>query len=467
MQANGWNPYHIHTPISDPGMFFGPSSVLRQTFSDLANQQSISLVGLRHSGKTSLLHWMRQPILQTRFGFDLNRHLFVYLDIRKWLRKSCDHFFEIVSEEIIAASRGHLALASTSKPGEDRFSMVLEQVKGGGFHTVLQLDAFDDITRNETFDPLFFMFLRAMASAGLVSYVTASIAPLNQIAHPAIQSSPFFNIFVPCFMEPLTPQEARDLVVIPSLQANCSLEAEVGWILRYAGYHPFFIQSVCYYCLKEKFQQSGGKVNSEKVLNLAYRDLSPHFEYLWEKLDTDQKEALKEEAQHKEAAERQMPELSESSLFRKFVRDTCGLVFFHMTGSEIEEELREALKHLDSSASLANSKLRYLKQIIARCEQQHASSAFEKGRVIREILKEALEQLRGHTPRTDTDPEWLLYNVLYYTYFKKTNGFTQELIANHLGVSLRQYHRKKDEAIEALCNYLLEIEASYKGEDEE
>lgn len=467
MQANGWNPYHVHTPISDPDMFFGPSSVLRQTFSDLANQQNVSLVGLRHSGKTSLLHWMRHPMLQTRFDFDLSHHLFVYLDIRKWLRKSCNDFFEIVSEEIIAASQEHLALAPTSKTGEDCFSFVLEQVKGGGFHTVLQLDAFDDIVLNKAFDPEFFMFLRAMASAGLVSYVTASIAPLSQIAHPAIQSSPFFNIFVPCFMEPLTPQEARDLVVIPSLQANCSLEAEAGWILRYAGYHPFFIQSVCYYCLKEKFQQRGGKVNSDKVFNLAYRDLSPHFEYLWEKLDATQKEAMKEEAQHNDGSERQIPELSESSLFRKFVRDTCGLVFFHMTGAEIEEELREALKHLDSSASLANSKLRYLKQVIARCEQQHASSAFEKGRIIREILKEASEQLCGQPSRTDTDPEWLLYNILHYTYFKKTNGFTQEHIANHLGVSLRQYHRKKDEAIAELCNYLLEIETTCKGEDEE
>jgi len=467
MQTNGWNPYSDQMPMSDPRMFFGPSSVVRRMLSDLANQQSISLVGPRHSGKTSLLHWMSQPLIQARFGYDLSRHLFVYLDVRASLHKSCSDFFETVSEKIITASRGHLALAPLLQTGEDRFSSVLEQVKGGGFHTVLQLDPFDNITRNEAFDPEFFMFLRALASAKLVSYVTASIAPLDQIAHTAIQGSPFFNIFGRCHMEPLTPQEARDLVVIPAFRVNCSLEEEAEWILRYAGYHPFFIQRVCYYCLEEKFQHSDTRVNPNKVANLAHRDLFAHFEYLWEELNPAQKELLKEEAQHKEIAERQIPELSGSSLFRKFVRDTCGLVFFRMTEQQIEEELLEALKHLDSLPFLAKSKLRYLKQVVARCEQQNAASTLEKGRVIREILKEALEQLRGHTPRTDTDPEWLLYNVLRYTYFKRTNGFTQELIANHLGMSLRQYHRKKDEAISALCNRLLEIEATYKGENEE
>jgi len=435
--------------------------------SDLANYQSISLVGLRHSGKTSILRWMSQPTIQARFDYDLNHHLFVYLDVRKWLRKSCHDFFEIISEEISAASRGHLALAPSSKTGEDRFSLILEQVKGGGFHTVLQLDAFDDITRNKAFDPEFFMLLRALASAGLVSYVTASIAPLDQIAHAAIQGSPFFNIFGVCQVKPLTTDEARNLVMIPGLLARWSLEEEADWILRYAGYHPFFIQRVCYYCLEEKFQHSDAKVNPNKVANLAYRDLLPHFEYLWEELNAEEKELLQEEAQRKDGARRQIPELSESSLFRQFVRHTCGLSFFRMTEQRIEEELREALKHLDSLTFLANSKLKHLKQVAARIEQQHASSTLEKGRVIREILKEALEQLRGHTSRTDTDPEWLLYNVLLYTYFKKTNGFTQNFIADHLGVSLRQYHRKKDEAIAALCNRLLEIEATYKGEDEE
>ncbi len=257
-------------------------------------------------------------------------------------------------------------------------------------------------------------------------------------------------------MKPLAPQEARDLVMIPSRLAGCLFtEEECDWILKCAGRHPFFIQRLCYYLFEEKSQGKG--VSRKRVANQAYHDLLPHFTYMWEDLSEAEKEAQKEEAQHSSSLERVMPELSESAFYRKFVRETCDLQFFHMSKKEIEEELREVLKHLDSPVFLAKSKLRYLKQVAARIEQQNASSTLEKGRVIREILKEVLEQLGGHTPRTDTDPEWLLYNVLRYTYFKKTNGFTQELIANDLGMSLRQYHRKKDEAISAICNRLLEM----------
>jgi len=466
MQTNGWNPYHAQTPISDPRMFFGSLSVLFSIYSAVANRQNVSLVGLRHSGKTTLLLCLNDATIQERFGFDFSHHLLVYLDIRNCLRRTSDGFFDFLCEEMLAASQGRINILPSPKTGEDRFIEILRQVKNQGCHPVLLLDVFDDITRSKAFDPEFFMFLRAQASAGRVSYVTASIAPLTQIAHAAIQGSPFFNIFGLCRMKPLAPQEARDLVMIPSHRAGCPFtEDECEWILKQAGRHPFFIHRLCYYLFGEKSQ--GKEVNRKRVANQTYHDLLPHFTYMWRDLGEAEKEAQKEESQHSSSLERAMPELSESAFFRKFVRETCNLQFFHMSKAEIEEELKEALKHLDSLAFLANSKLKYLKQVAARIEQQNASSTLEKGRVIREILKEALEQLGGHTPRTDTDPEWLLYNVLRYTYFKKTNGFTQELIANDLGMSLRQYHRKKDEAISAICNRLLEVEAAYKGENEE
>ena len=466
MQAKLRNPYLALNPINEPEMFFGPFFVLRSLYSAVASKQNVSLIGSRHSGKTTLLLCMLLPALQEQFGYDFSHHLFVYLDVRNCLRKTCDGFFDFLCEEIIAACQGRLAISLSSKTGEDRFIDLLRQVQKQGFHTVLLLDAFDKITNSKAFDPEFFMFLRAQATAGLVSYVTATIKPLAEISHPAVQGSPFFNIFGVCRVKPLSPDEAQNLIMIPSRRAGCPFtEEECEWILKCAGRHPFFIQRLCYYLFEEKSQDKA--VNRKRVANQAYRDLLPHFQYLWDNLSEKEQDDLKEEAQHTRSLERVIPVLSESAFFRKFVRETCNLQFFHMNEAEIEEELKEALKHLDSPAFLAESKLRYLKSVAARIEQQGITSAFEKGRVIREILVGGLEQLQGEGTRSDSSLSWIVYNILSYTYFNKKNTLTQAGIAVRLSISLRQYHREKDEAIQALCNRLLEMESAYKENHEE
>lgn len=162
-----------------------------------------------------------------------------------------------------------------------------------------------------------------------------------------------------------------------------------------------------------------------------------------------------------------MPLLSESSFFRSFVRERYGLDFFRQTPEQIEDELTETLKHLDSLNLLAKSKLRYLKCVARRIEQQGITSPYEIGRVIRQVLTEALEQLKGEGERSDTNHSWMVYNILSYTYFNKRNSLNQQGIAQRLAMSLRQYHREKDEAIHALCNQLLEIEAACRSEDDD
>src|SRR5581483_11467806 len=90
-----------------------------------------------------------------------------------------------------------------------------------------------------------------------------------------------------------------------------------------------------------------------------------HFTYLWRELNEKQQELLRNEAQHKDITERNLPEVSESSLFRKFVRETCHLSFIHLNEKEVLDALREALKHLDKPGILGTSKLRHLKLVQA------------------------------------------------------------------------------------------------------
>jgi hypothetical protein len=467
MKAMFRNPFQALNPISEPDMFFGPFAVLNRLLSAAASKQNVSLLGSRHSGKTTLLRCMMLSTLQNQFGFDFNHHIFIYFDVRNCLRRTCDGFLEFLCEEIITACRERVDISPSSKTGEDRFMNLLRQLKAQHFYPVLLLDAFDTITSSKAFDPQFFMFLRAQATAGLVSYVTASIKPLTEISHPAVQGSPFFNIFAVFRAMPLALDEARNLIMIPSLRAGCPFtDKERERIVSLTGGHPFFIQRACYLLFEQRCaRQDDGNDHDSDLDNLEaalYEDLSSHFEYLWNDLNA----AQKKEARRKDTSvwEKNFPELAASPLFRRYALAPRKLP----ASGELVENLKEALKHLDSPALLARSRFRQLKIVSARFEQTGATSAFEEGKAVREVFYEALEMLKGEGTRTDTDPAWLAYNILSYTYFHKRSYLTQQAIATkYLAISLRQYHREKDEAIIALCDCLLEMEIAFKEKQEE
>ncbi len=102
------NPYYNTSALRNASMLFGRTYLLRRIYSALANQQSVSLVGLRHMGKSSLLHCLRQPELQQQFEYDFSQHIFVLIDLREYRHKKSEDFFDAVSRQIILQSRGRL-----------------------------------------------------------------------------------------------------------------------------------------------------------------------------------------------------------------------------------------------------------------------------------------------------------------------------------------------------------------------
>jgi hypothetical protein len=318
------------------------------------------------------------------------------------------------------------------------------------------MDAFDNITRNKKFDPEFFSFLRACATAGKVSYVTASRAPLYEVCHNAIKESPFFNIFSTRYLGPLTQDEARNLILVPSREAGYPfIEAEAEWVLTLAGKHPFFVQRVCYMLFEEKSLQNDDEIDLDSVRVQAYNELRPHFEGMWERLDEKRQLQLKDEVRGIVGLHVEMPELSESALFCQFVREKCNIQLFEMT----TEELEQVLDKIEDARFLGDSDLRHLKVVAQRIPKDVSLSAIERGRMIREVLGLAHEHLRGNGVRTDSALEWKLYNILYYRYFKR--HLKNEVISVKLEfTSIRQYYRERSKAIEALLNALLEMEAS-------
>lgn len=453
------NPYFNLTAIRNKDMFFGRGNLLRRFYAAIVNHQSVSLVGSRHIGKSSFLSHACLPEIQARFPeLNLCRHIFVYLDLGEFLRMTREDFFHTVSSAIITRSqtlsnlRIHLRLEEEGK-AENEFSLLLQHIRDQDYFPVLLLDGFDNITSNEQFDLKFFRFLRAQATMDRVSYVTATLAPLAKIAHKGIVDSPFFNIFYNYPLGLLTLEESRALIEVPLKNAGLSCsEEDIAWVLRLAGGHPFFIQRVCYHLYEEKASKNSNHIDLNHIEMLVYEDLLPHFQNTWERLSEEHLAILQNEARQKEKNNRALPELSESALFRLFVCNTCQVEVFEMT----PEELEKALEKIDDAAALGETNLQLMNLVSQRLKKETPPSITEKGMVIRDILNQALERLRGSQIKSDNDRTWQDYNILHYRYFKY--HMKNEHIAARLSISVRQYFRYRAKAIEALLNALLEME---------
>lgn len=448
------NPYYNTSALRNAKMLFGRILLLRRIYSALANQQSISLVGLRHMGKSSLLHCLRQLELLQQFEYDFSRYIFVLIDLREYRHKNSEDFFAAISRQIILQSRGRLEKLSLDHGSEHIFSFLLDQISEQNFHTVLLMDAFDNVTRNSNFDLSFFSYLRSQATLGKVSYVTATIAPLNKVCHSSIEESPFFNIFGKYTLSPLASDDAYALATQPAMQAGLSFtEQEVACVLEIAGHHPFFIQRVCYILFEEKYRLNGAQVDRNRLIALAYAELEPYFESIWERLELEKQEILKNQVLFQNGSSAEIPEFSESSLFRRFVSEKFALQRYTPTF----EVLEEALEKLQDPSALGETKLQDLRTVSLRARRAALTSA-EKGIAIREVLTEAFEHLRGTGYRNDTEPAWQAYNILHYRFFKY--HLKNDLVVARLGfTSNRQYFRARKKAIEALLTILLEMEA--------
>jgi len=447
-------------PIREAAKFFGREYLLLRFYSAIANRQSISLIGSRHSGKSSLLICACLAEIQERFEVDLSRHIFMLLDLRGYLHKTSNDFFHIVSEEIMRQGRKQAGLSlSLEGQGEDAFSKILEKVNEQEHFPVLLLDAFDNITLNPRFGPEFLAFLRSHATMKMVSYVTATLLPLNEVSHQEVIGSPFFNIFHSIKVGALTREEARELVSIPAVYARMPFtEEEIAWTLKMAGRHPFFIQRTCSILFEEKLLAPQGSVDLQRIRKMAYRDLKPHFVDSWEHLSEPERLSLQDVARQPQSHHEEVSELSSSLFFRQFVRNTCNLNIFHLTA----EELESALDMLYDLNKLGNTNLRHMKAVSWRLSESDvaSSSLVERGLAIRQVLNEAHEHLQGSEMRKDSAPEWRMYNILDYRFFHK-HRLTNEQVAARLEItSIRKYYRERSKAIEALLDVLFEMEKS-------
>lgn len=216
--ASGDNPY---TPWqAPPRHFFGRGDVLRSLQMALEQGRSVSLVGDRRIGKSSLLH-----VWQER-ARGLGR-VVVMLDGQKMAIASCAGLVTAITGLPVEAGDDAEMAANALDNWLNNFPLL---------PPLVLLDEAEAVLLR--LPHRFFERLRGLIAARKVCLVLVSALPVEQVYEDAGHTSPFLNLLEVCRVGLLEADAARQIVALGDGVFDEALQQQM---VRWAGRHPYFL----------------------------------------------------------------------------------------------------------------------------------------------------------------------------------------------------------------------------------
>lgn len=308
------NPYFHRGPIRKPEHFFGRTQEVTNTLSLLRNNQSVSIVGPRRIGKTSLLLHLSHPEVMAQHSLSPTEHLFIFIDCEGLSHLDQAGFYRVILEETEdqLLDRGlAVEIEIPETPTYRQFERALRQLNRQGLKLIYLLDEFELMSENQNLDADFFSGLRGLTARHDVCYLTASQDHLLELSYAeGVLGSPFFNIFAVQHLGLFSQEEARQLIQQPALAAGVPFsDALSQFILELAGPQPMFLNIACFHAFAAltpsptlPLEGGGGLIPSptlsleerelEEVRRKVAGELEGHFRYYWSKLDEGERRVL-------------------------------------------------------------------------------------------------------------------------------------------------------------------------------
>ncbi|MEW6127031.1 MAG: protein kinase [Acidobacteriota bacterium] len=329
------NPYLNRVAIKEPSQFFGRTREVSRIFSRIGapRPQSISVVGERRIGKSSLLQYINHPQIRARFLDHPESYVFVFIDLQQKRKLTLEEFFKELFD-LIAKAVNEKAITRL-QPGFDSLRSLLEKFRDAKRKLIVLFDEFDVITTNKTFDLEFYSFLRSIANNYDVAYVTSSARDLQELCHTQlIADSPFFNIFTNVFLRAFTQKEALELIKKPSADAGLPLEYYARRIMELAGHFPYFLQIACstYF---DYLSENDGKLNREEVEEIFLDEAKGQFRFIWDKMTDEQRNVIRSFAQDNEVKKEQEHTYEDLKRAGYFIEDERGARLFSSKFSSV------------------------------------------------------------------------------------------------------------------------------------
>ncbi len=247
------SPFITGTPITHPRNFFGRQKELKRLFDLLKRHplQNAAIIGKRRSGKTSLLHYLKNittsPPGQLRPGLKYEwlphpeRYRWIFVDFQDARMGSRERLLGYILECL-----------KMKVPTPCDLDYFMDRVSDN-LHTptVILLDEIGvALERCPELDDRLWECFRSWAShyaGGNLAFVLATPELPAELAHGTGRTSRFFNIFADTrFLGPLTEAEAWELIASSPMPFPAE---DIKWILEQSGRWPLLLQILCRECL--------------------------------------------------------------------------------------------------------------------------------------------------------------------------------------------------------------------------
>lgn len=292
------NPFYHRGAIRRQHDFYNREAEISQILGLLRNGQSVSLIGPRRIGKSSLLIHLTRPDVRAQLQLDPPHALFVLIDCQEFGGSPPEEIYEALLDGLLdAAQDAGMAIEADQSPGTYRaLDRALHQIHKNDTAVVVLLDEFELLAANEQLTPYFFARLRGLTTKYGLAYLTASQRPLFAItAEEEILSSPFFNIFVTLPLGLFTAEASRQMILERLESVDCSFSAElVDYLIFLVGPHPFFLHIAAYHAFQAKAQDVTleSKDDFAQLDNPIEVEADSHLGYLWQNLTPDEQYVL-------------------------------------------------------------------------------------------------------------------------------------------------------------------------------
>jgi len=296
------NPYVIWKAVIDPGEFYGRREEIREVVKLIRREypECCPIVGPELIGKTSLLNFIAHPQgarSEFEYYFKDLEHIFVYINFQLLFHRESMSFFKFIfrylAEKVQEMGKEEESLrklydqAMNSQELDEVKECLEKYISSLRYIIIFLFDDFDFIIDKLTYED--YLFLKALADQGKVSYITSTCHELDELGKREIY--PFLRIFhSSVFLGLLPEKDAVEFIQKPALKEGVSFtDEDVRFVLRAAGQHPYFIKVVCNYLFEAKQR---GDVDYSKIYSQAKQAARGVCASLWQGLADGGKKGL-------------------------------------------------------------------------------------------------------------------------------------------------------------------------------
>jgi len=294
------NPFIVGSPVFGAN-FYGRKDEINKIYDLLSRSQSCSIISNRRVGKTSLLlqiaHEKTLKEIGKKYGLNSRKTIFIYLSTSSFENE--DQFWRGLCYKLAE----HISISANYDPAKKvdfhDFSDLLKEANNKGLSIRLLFDEFEETIMQ--MKKQFFEQLRECPGQFDVAYVVVTLKSLwEYIELDSEISSPFPNIFQQIELGLFSEEEARDMLLKIFKGAGFTpVQQDTEFLLDLAGPHPFFLQmagdtffNIYVSPPKRKLPLPNKPKIFREIEKRFYSSAKPFFKYYFNKLDSDEKEAL-------------------------------------------------------------------------------------------------------------------------------------------------------------------------------